>query len=165
MVDFIRWDIFGWKVLGLAPVLIVVALWWRRAKRERNALQVADGLLSQGQFKQALEQLGKAEREWTYNVSSSTPDTVVGDTQRLSKIIDLMLDTATKCGERWNADTLSRALQERAQIYANKSNFKFGSFTLKPEFALRDNELEASIQAGREELRRRCASILGSDAP
>ena len=145
MAFTIEWKELIWPVMIGAPAAIVSILWLIRFRKERGSFKEAEKCIQHGEYLEAIRHLSQADEKWGFNIANSTPKSVVKDIDRLIQIVEMIADAASRSGAPLQPKGLLQALTERKQIYANKANFKFGTFKLKNEIAIRDNQLNPII--------------------
>jgi hypothetical protein len=143
--------------LGAAAVS---SLWLVRYRKEKREFKAAEDFLRNGQYIDCLRHLSKADESWDFNAANSKPKTVVRDIDRLIAIVEMIGDAAARSGASVETKELLFALREDRTLYSDKAHYKFGSFTLKGEFAVRAEQLAREIGQHRSRLRASYSHLL-----
>lgn len=141
----VEWnELLPWMgTFGAAAVVTLV--WLVRSRKEKREFAEAEACIERGQYAECLRHLGHADDNWHLNTASLTPKNMVRDIGRLIAITELIGTATAKLGSPANVDDLLAALKQWQAVFSDKKHFKFGSHTLKPEFAEQEQRLERRI--------------------
>ncbi len=149
----VEWnELLPWiGTFGAAAIATLV--WLARSRKEKREFAEAEGCIERGQYAECLRHVSTADENWHLNTASLTPKNIVRDIGRLIAIVELIGTATAKLGSPANVEELLVALKEWQAVFSDKKHFKFGSHTLKPDFAEQEQRLERKIGLLRTTLR------------
>jgi len=152
----IEWsELLPWA--GVFASAAVVALKWSaRNRKEQREFAEAEAWLRRGKYVECLRHLVDAHDDWRLNQLNLTPSNIVRDIDRLIALIEMIGAATAGLGSPADVAELLQALREWRAVFADKRHFKWGSHTLKPEFAEQERALEQKIGQLRTTLHRTC---------
>ena len=160
MAVSIEWkELFPWVGTFVAAA-VASLIWLARRKKEAKEFRDAESCLRNGQYLDCIRHLSKADEKWAFNVANSTPKTIVRDFDRLIAIVEMITDAAAKSGISLDSEEFLKLLKEARGIASDKSHYKFGTFTLKKEFAAKAGQLASDISEHRSDFRAKYSKLL-----
>lgn len=132
---------------------VASSIWLVRSRNEKKEFADAEECLKRGEYVNCLRHLGKAHENWQLNTASLTPKNILRDIDRLIALIEMIGEVTGRLGSPADIEELLSALKDWRAIFSDKKHFKFGSHTLKPEFAEHEQRLERRIGHLRTEIR------------
>ena len=120
-------------------------IWLVRSRKEKREFAEAEECLKLGQYTECLRHLSSAHENWRLNTANLTPKNILRDIDRLIALIEMIAESMARLGSPADINELLLALKEWRAVFSDKKHFKFGSHTLKPEFAEQEQSLERRI--------------------
>ena len=124
---------------------VVTLIWLVRSRKEKREFAEAEECLKLGQYTECLRHLSSAHENWRLNTANLTPKNILRDIDRLIALIEMIAESMARLGSPADINELLLALKEWRAVFSDKKHFKFGSHTLKPEFAEQEQSLERRI--------------------
>ena len=132
---------------------VVTLIWLVRRRKEKREFTEAEECLKRGQYIECLRHLSNAHENWQINTANLTPKNMLRDIDRLIALIEMTGEATTRLGSPVDIKELLSALKGWRAVFSDKKHFKFGSHTLKQEFAEQEQTLARKIGRLRSTLR------------